>query len=136
MWLAGSADVIAEQTGLGRTFFGGVFLAFITSLPEMVVSLSALRLNSLDLAIGNIFGSNMTNMFILFICSLFHRGGPILGTVSSAHVITAMLGIVLTYVAISGIYVKNKKTVFGLGWDSLVMAFFFIVGTGILYKLR
>ena len=91
IWLARSSDMIAQQTGLGGTFFGSIFLAFVTSLPEMVVSLSALRIGSLDLAIGNIFGSNMTNMFILFVCDLFHRGGPLLGAVSRAHIVTAAL---------------------------------------------
>ncbi len=136
IWLARSADVIAQQTGLGGTFFGSIFLAFVTSLPELVVSISALRLGSLDLAIGNIFGSNMTNMFIVFVCGLFHRGGPILGAVSKAHVVTAALSILLTYVAVQGIFVRNKKVVFGLGLDSLIMIFFFLAGTGILYTLR
>jgi len=136
IWLARSADIIAQQTGLGGTFFGSIFLAFVTSLPELVVSISALRLGSLDLAIGNIFGSNMTNMFIVFICSLFHRGAPILSAVSKVHMITAALSIILTYVAVKGIYVRNKKTIFGLSWNSLIMIFFFVAGTCILYTLR
>ena len=136
IWLAKSADIIAEQTGLGGTFFGTVFLALVTSLPEMVVSLSALRLGSLDLAIGNIFGSNMTNVFILFVSGLFHKGGPVLGAVSGAHTITASLSIVLTVVAIKGIFTRNKKAYFGLGGDSWLMIFFFIFGTSILYFLK
>jgi len=136
IWLARSADIIAQQTGLGGTFFGSIFLAFVTSLPELVVALSALKLGSLDLAIGNIFGSNMTNMFIVFICSLFYRGVPLLGAVSKVHVITAALSILLTYVAVTGIFIRNKKTVFGLSWVSIVMIIIFIIGTGILYKLR
>jgi len=134
--LAQSADIIAQQTGLGGTFFGSIFLAFVTSLPEMVVSLAALKLGSLDLAVGNIFGSNMTNMFIVFICGLFHRNGPILGAVSKVQIITAVLSILLTYVAIKGICTRDKKTIFGLGIDSLIMIFLFIVGTSILYQLR
>lgn len=136
IWLAKSADVIAVQTGLGRTFVGSIFLALITSLPELVVSLSALKLGSLDLAIGNIFGSNMTNMFIMFFCGLFQRGGHLLEAVSKTHIVTAVLSILLTYVAVKGIYVKNKKTVLGVGWDSLIMIVLFMVGTGILYRLR
>ena len=136
MWLAKSADIIAYQTGLGRTFVGSIFLAFVTSLPEMVVSLSALRLGSLDLAVGNIFGSNMTNMFIVFVCGLFHRGGPVLGAVSKTHIATAVLSILLTYVAIKGIFARDKKTILGVGWDSVIMIFLFIVGTSILYQLR
>jgi len=136
IWLARSADVIAVQTGLGGTFFGSIFLAFVTSLPEMVVSLSALKLGSLDLAIGNIFGSNMTNVFIVFICSLFYRGGSLLGDVSQIHILTASLSILLTFIALKGILVRNKRTVFGLGLDSLVMIVLFIVGTSLLYYYR
>jgi len=134
--LAQSADIIAARTGLGGTFFGSIFLAFVTSLPEMVVSLSALKLGSLDLAIGNIFGSNMTNVFIVFVCGLFYRGGPLLGDVSHAHILTAGLSILLTYVAISGIFMRNKKTIYGLGLDSLIMIILFVIGTSILYQLR
>ena len=136
MWLAESADIIAARTGLGETFVGSIFLAIVTSLPEMVVSLSALRLGSLDLAIGNIFGSNMANMFIVFICGLFHQGGPILRAVSPTHMFTAALSILLMHIAIKGISARRKKTVFGLGWDSIIMILIFVLGTAFLYHVR
>lgn len=136
MWLAKSADTIALVTGLGRTFVGSIFLAIVTSLPEMVVSLAAMRLGALDLAIGNIFGSNMVNMFIVFICGLFSKNGPILAHVTPTHMFTAALSILLTHIAITGIYAQNKKTVLGLGWDSVVMTLLFIAGTGFLYYVR
>ena len=86
--LAQSADEIALQTGLGRTFVGSIFLALVTSLPEMVVSLSALKMGAFDLAIGNIFGSNMTNMFIVFFVFLSPiLRGPILYDVGSTHIV-------------------------------------------------
>jgi len=136
IWLAKSADIIAQQTGLGGTFFGSIFLALVTSLPEMVVTLSALRLGSLDLAIGNIFGSNMTNVFILSVCDVFLRKGPLLEGISMAHIATASLSVFLTYVAVKGIFARDKKSILGLGWDSLLMIVLFTVGTGILYQLR
>lgn len=136
IWLANSADQISAQTGLGRTFVGSIFLAFVTSLPEMVVSISALKLGSFDLAVGNIFGSNMTNIFILSISSLIYQENAILATVSETHILTAGLSIILTFIAAYGIYAKNKKTILGLGWDSIAMILFFIVGNGLLYQLR
>jgi len=135
MFLSQSADVIAESTGLGRTFVGSIFLAFATSLPEIVVSVSALRLGSLDLAIGNIFGSNMTNMFIVFLCSIFHKGQLLLSAVDQTHCITAAVGIILAAAAYFGID-KKKKTFFSLGWDSLFMIVVFVVGMRMLYILR
>ena len=136
MWLARSADVIALETGLGRTFVGSIFLAVATSLPEIVVSLSAVKLGSLDLAIGNIFGSNMVNMFFVFLCAAAHRGRPLPAVVSPTHMFTAALSIFLMYIALKGISARNKKTFLGLGWDSILMALVFIFGTIFLYKVR
>jgi len=136
IWLARSADAIAALTGLGGTFFGSIFLALATSLPEMVVSLSALRLGAWDLAIGNIFGSNMTNMFILFICDLAGASGPLLGGVSAAHILTAVLSVLLVSVALGGIFMKNKKKFAGLGWDSWLMIVLYLSGTAALYRIR
>ena len=135
MVLANSADKIAESTGLGRTFVGSIFLALVTSLPEMVVTISAMKLGSFDLAIGNIFGSNMTNMFILALCDLL-TPGPILSTVSSTHVITGGLSIAIVLVALVGINSNSKKTVFGIGIDSIIMSVLFFGGTYVLYLIR
>lgn len=136
IWLTQSADVIADKTGLGRTFIGSILLAFVTSLPEMVVTISALKMGALDLAIGNIFGSNMTNMFIVSVCSVFHPSSPFLGGVSIKHVFTANLSILLTLILIRGIHLKNKRSFYGIGWDSLLIFIFFILGMGFLYFWR
>jgi len=93
VWLAGSADKLAQSTGLGRTFVGSLFLATVTSLPEMVVTLSALRIGQVDLAIGNIFGSNMVNIFLLALCDPLIQGRALLQGVSAAHLV-AWLGFV------------------------------------------
>jgi cation:H+ antiporter len=136
IWLARSADAIAQSTGLGGTFFGSIFLALVTSLPEMVVTISALRLGSLDLAIGNIFGSNMVNVFILSICDLASTTGPVIAKISPAHIVTVILSIAMTAIAIKGIYIKNKRTFFRLGWDTWAMTTFFIGGTALLYQIK
>ncbi|MDP8212268.1 MAG: hypothetical protein P9X22_03125 [Candidatus Zapsychrus exili] len=133
--LASSADKISEVTGLGQTFVGSIFVAIVTSLPEMTVTLSALRIKSIDLALGNIFGSNMINMFSVFLCGLFYRGAaPILQSVSKLNAYTAFLGIALTVVAVIGLRIRNKKTYFRLGLDSILMIVLFIVVNVILYR--
>ena len=58
---------IAETTGLGQTFVGNIFIAVSTSLPEVVVSIAAVKMDAIDLAIGNLFGSNIFNILILAI---------------------------------------------------------------------
>ncbi len=136
MVLARSADTIAEQSGLGATFVGSFLLACVTSLPEMVVTVSAVRLGSLDLAIGNVFGSNMTNVFILFFSSLFYTEQPILRVVSSTHALTAFFSIIFTIIVLGGIKIKNKKTFARLGIDSWMLIVLFLGATYVLYQLR
>src|SRR5688572_411254 len=63
--LARSADRIADRTGYGRLLVGSVLLAVATSLPEMLVDWSAVRLGEVDLAVGDLMGSNLMNLLIL-----------------------------------------------------------------------
>lgn len=59
------ASNIAATLGISERFIGLTIVAFGTSLPELVTSVSAARKGNADIAIGNIVGSNIFN--ILFI---------------------------------------------------------------------
>lgn len=100
-FLAGSAKELAEQTGLGGTFFGTTFVALCTSLPEVVTTFSAVRMKAFDMALGNIFGSNCFNMIIFApLDAVFD--GSLLSAVATTHAYTAMCVIVVTTVVILG----------------------------------
>jgi cation:H+ antiporter len=58
IFLARAADSIAELTKLGRLIVGSVFLAGATSLPEILVDLSAVRNGMPDLAVGDLTGQS------------------------------------------------------------------------------
>src|SRR5690348_15189438 len=66
-----SGDQIASITGLGEMWTGWIMLAGATSLPEFVTDVSAVRLNSANLAAGDLFGSSLTNMAILAMIVMF-----------------------------------------------------------------
>lgn len=134
--LSGACDQIAIITGLGRTFVGTTFLAIVTSLPEIVVSISALKMNSIDLAFGNIFGSNMSNILILGICDFFYVKKPMMASVSPTHILMMSLSVVLTTILIFGIQKRCKKTFFGFGIDVILMMVCFAAGMKFLYDLR
>lgn len=96
IFLSKSADVIATATGLGKTFIGTLLVAATTSLPELITSIFAVRIGAIDLAVGNVLGSNIFNMNILLVSDIFYRDGYILSAASQAHVITALVGLVLS----------------------------------------
>ena len=99
--LARSADVIAGETGLGGTFVGTTLVALCTSLPELVATLTAVRMGAVELAVGNIFGSNTFNMVLLFPVELAHDGA-LLGAVQATHAFTAMAVVLVTSVVVMG----------------------------------
>lgn len=100
-YLAEAAGLLADATGLGKTFVGTTLVAFSTSLPELVASLAALRMGAHDMAIGNVFGSNAFNMLLLIPLDLAHKG-PMLSAVSKSHAVTCVAAIVATLVVVLG----------------------------------
>jgi cation:H+ antiporter len=76
--LPGAAEKLAEETGLGQSFVGSLFVAASTSMPEVVVSIAAARLGALDMAAGNLFGSNIFNIAVLGLDDILYTNGPIL----------------------------------------------------------
>lgn len=133
LWLGHLGDVIAKSTGLSHTFVGSIFLAITTSLPEVVVSLSALRLGNHGMALGNVLGSNMINMTIIPIADLFFGGSPILSVVLPSHALTALLVIILTSILIIGLLSRSKRMIFGLGWTTASMFVIYLLGNLLLF---
>lgn len=60
-----SASVIAAALGMSKSFIGLTIVAFGTSLPELVTSVTAARKGKADIAIGNIVGSNIFNILLI-----------------------------------------------------------------------
>ena len=127
---------LALSTGLGNTFVGNIFIALSTSLPEIVVSISAIKMDAVDLAIGNLFGSNIFNLLILAIDDVLYIQGPILSFVDANHIISALSAITMTAIAIIGLtYRASKKPLF-LAWDSMGIILIYIINLMSLYLLK
>ena len=136
LWLSAVCDKLAIYTSLGSTFVGTTLLAIVTSLPEVVVSVCALKMGSFDLAFGNIFGSNMFNILILAICEIFYTPGPLLAFASPTHLLMLTLSVLMTTILIIGIQVRNKKKIFGMGLDSILLLICFVISIKFLYDLK
>jgi len=136
IWLAYIGDDLSHSLGLGKNFIGSLFLGFATTLPEVTVSVAALRLGAKELAVANMLGSNLFNMVIIFLNDIFYRKAPIFKVISQQHIFTAFIVIFMTITVISGLILKpKKKTVFGLSAYSVVLIAIFIAGAYINFTL-
>lgn len=127
---------IAEITGLGETFVGNIFIAMSTSLPEIVVSIAAVRMNAVDLAIGNVFGSNIFNITVLAVDDIFFIRGPLFSHTDPNNIVPALSAIAMSAIAIIGLSYKAGRKKFFIAWDSMALMAIFIMNMALLYLLR
>ena len=96
-FLSRSADTIAEVTGFGRLLVGSVLLAGATSLPELTVDISAVRLGLPNLAAGDLLGSSLMNLLILAALDLsMYSRGKMLSRAAAGHALSAIVSMALT----------------------------------------
>ncbi len=94
-WLAWAGSGISAQTGWGDGFVGALFLALITSLPEISVSLGAVKIRAPRLLLGNILGSSIFNLGIIFWTDLAYRQSSILVGMEAPVIVSGVLGLIL-----------------------------------------
>ncbi len=133
--LAESAKEIAAATGLSTTFIGTSLVAMTTSLPEFVTSFAAVRLGALDLAVGNLFGSNAINMAVLLVADAAYRKGPLLASIEATHAVTALVSILLMSVGLMGIIYRAEKRFPLIEPDSVLMIVGYLLGMGLLFRV-
>lgn len=129
------AEHIAEETGLGKSFVGTLFLAVSTSLPEIAVSYAAIRMGSADMAVGNLMGSNIFNVLILFIDDLFYQKGHLLKDASDINMLSVFFVVMMSGVAIIGLAFPSREKKLMMAWDSLTIFALYIVNIVLLYLL-
>ncbi len=141
-WLSVVGDKIANfpiATGagtitLGATFVGSILVAIMTSMPEVVVSISALKIGAIDLAVANVLGSNTFNMIILFFMELCSGSTGIFAFADIKLLIPAFICIIETAILISGLIYRSKRSFLLLGLDNLALLTVYIVGNWVFFK--
>ncbi|WP_119355388.1 sodium:calcium antiporter [Azohydromonas sediminis] len=122
------ATEIAQAMGWSGSLVGTVFVAAVTTLPEMAVTLSAVRIGALDLAIGNLLGSNLFNVAIVAIDDLFYPGASLLAEVSAVHATTAAVAVVMTGLAVVGLYYRPQRRLLRtVGWVSIGLVAMYVL---------
>lgn len=128
-----AAEGLAVATGVGSTVIGTWLVGLSTSLPELVTSLAAVRLRAYDLAVGNLFGSNGVNMIIFAGLDLAHPSAPVLSVADPAHVLTALVAVVLMAVAVGTLVLRSKQIEGAVEPGSLLIITGYLLGIGLVF---
>jgi cation:H+ antiporter len=134
-WLPFIAKDIAELMGWGRSFVGTMLVAGVTSAPEVAVTISALRIGALDMAIANLLGSNLFDIIILAVDDLLYRKGPLLANVDASHALTAFTAVMMSALVAVGLTFRPQgRTVVGLTWVSLGLFMLYVLNSWLLFE--
>lgn len=117
---------------LGESFVGVILLALATSLPELTVSVQAIKMNSYNMAAGNILGSNIFNVAIIFVVDIFHKGDNLFDSLGEFHMISALSSLFILVVLMIGMLFNEKKRKV----DSWIIGGIYIAAMYILYIKR
>lgn len=134
IWLPFVGTDISDAMGWQATFVGTLFIAAATSAPEMIVTISALRLGALDMGIANLLGSNLFNMLVLAIDDIAYRPGSLFATASTTHAVTAFAAVIMSGIVIVALLYRPSSRFFGLvGWTSLSLSAVYFFSSYVIY---
>lgn len=115
IWMTQTSDFLSKtpfwvgklKVVLGQTFVGALLLSIATSLPELSVTLGAARLGNVSMAVGNIFGSNVFNIFIIPIAAFFFHG-VFWNSVSGSNMVLVLITLLVTAIMGVDLVVRSK----------------------------
>jgi cation:H+ antiporter len=126
IWLSRVAVDLAFLMGWHQSLVGTILVAASTSMPELVVTLGALRLGAIDLAVGNLLGSNLIDLALLGVMDILYFKGPLLRSVTPEHAGTGLMAILMTSIAaVELVYRPKKKALRLVSLGAFFLAFLY-----------
>ena len=124
--VAKAGEGLVAKTDLGQSFVGAAFTAVATSLPELVTSIAAVRRGALTLAVANIIGGNAFDTLFVGAADVAYREGSIYhsgpdGGLGPQQAFLIAVTVLMTAVLVSGLVVREKRGVAGIGFESIAL---------------
>ncbi len=130
--LAQLAIPLGDKTGLSHGVVGGLFTAVSTSIPELVVAITAVRMGALNLAVGDIIGGNAFDTLFIAASDIAYRDGPIYASISSTEQFWLANSMLMTGVLLMGLIYRERRGPANIGLESVLLLVLYFGGVAIL----
>jgi cation:H+ antiporter len=135
LWLPIAAGRLAEAMGWTEGFVGTLLVALTTTLPELTVTVAAVRIGALDMAIGNLVGSNLFNLLILAIDDALYAGGPLLSAVAPSHALSAVAAAVMAAALVVALVARPQARLLNLvSWTSVLLVLVYFLNSWLQFR--
>lgn len=119
--IARSAAVITTELGVSQTLVGALMTAVVTSLPELVTTIAAVRRGALALAVGGIIGGNTFDMLFLTISDVGYREGSLYHAVGPDDYFWIAVAVLMTGVLLGGLVLREGRGLLRAGTESALL---------------
>lgn len=124
--VAKSGIALSNMVGISQTIVGGLLTAVITSLPELVTSVSAVRQGALTLAVGGVIGGNCFDVLFLSFSDFAYREGSVYAALDQEQLFMVSSTILLTGVLLLGLLRREKHGIANIGFESFLIIVLYI----------
>lgn len=114
------AELIARYQ-IGSSLVGALITAVVTSMPELVTTLAAIRRGALQLAVGGIIGGNTFDVLFLVLSDAAYREGSIYHAMQANDVFWIAVGLLMTAVLLGGLILRQKDGPARIGVESVLL---------------
>lgn len=126
-WVIAECGIaLSRHADLEESIVGGVLTSISTSLPELVIAVTAVRRGALTLAVGDILGGNTFDVLFLSVSDALYLDGSIYSALGRDEVLWAAVSLLLAGVLMMGLLRREKFGIGNIGFEStLVLLIYF-----------
>ncbi|MGY1857048.1 sodium:calcium antiporter [Modestobacter sp. SYSU DS0290] len=123
-WVIGQAGLgVVQGTGLPSGVVGFTLTTAVTSLPELVVLITAVRMGALTLGVGNVIGGNVFDTLMIAVADVFYLEGPVYRDAGPISLVLLGGTVLLTTVLTAGLVMRDRK---GIGFEGVLLPLIYL----------
>jgi cation:H+ antiporter len=136
-WVIAKCGIsLAAHLGLQESLVGGVFTSISTSLPELVIALTAVRRGALTLAVGDILGGNAFDVLFLSVSDALYLHGSLYAAIGLDELLWLAVSILMSAVLLMGLLRRQKHGVANIGFESALVLLIYLATLATLIWLQ
>jgi cation:H+ antiporter len=123
--IANAGVSLVRETPLSGSVVGGLITSVLTSLPELVTAIAAVRIGALTLAVGDIVGGNTFDILFVAVADVLYRQGSVYHAIDAQTAFLLALTVLLTAVLGAGLVHRSRR---GIGFEGIGILVIYAIG--------
>ncbi len=134
-WVIAECGIsLAARLGIQESLVGGLLTSVSTSLPELVIALTAVRRGALTLAVGDILGGNAFDVLFLSVSDALYLPGSLYAAMGSDELLWVAIGILMSSVLLMGLLRRQKHGLGNIGFESALVLVIYLAALFVLVR--